>query len=160
MNYKKILDNFDVSAQGIWYPIGLGIVLLVFILFMPKKLTWKEIYITFGIVGWLATITDLIVGANLDFYNLGKPQHEGVGDIISYGFIPPLFAIIYLNYYKKGKRWRFVLLFTILSLLAHWLMIQVGFMKKNIWKVGYDIPVFLFVYRCFLPWHIRFIRKN
>lgn len=51
----------------------------------------------------LSTITDLIFGANLDFYDLGKPQHEGLGDILSYGFISPLIVVIYLNYYKHEK---------------------------------------------------------
>ncbi|MFP3126008.1 hypothetical protein OH784_25510 [Ectobacillus funiculus] len=78
MNFEKIINNFDIHATGFWYPLSLTIPLLLFVLVMSKRLSWKEIYITFGVVGLLSTITDLIFGANLDFYDLGKPQHEGL----------------------------------------------------------------------------------
>jgi hypothetical protein len=34
-------------TQGWWYPAILGSVLLLIVIFMPKRINWKEIYITF-----------------------------------------------------------------------------------------------------------------
>lgn len=160
MNFEKIISNFDFSAQGAWYPITVAIILLLFVLCMPKRLSWREIYITFGVVGWVSTFTDLITAANLDLFDLGKPQHEGLVDVLAYGIIPPLFAVIYLNYFRNEKKWIYAIIFTILSLLAHWGMVKVGFMVEKHWKFWWDTPVFLFVYGVFLPWHYRLIRDK
>jgi hypothetical protein len=155
VNFDKIIHNFDFSAQGAWYPLTLSIILLLFVLFMPKKLSWWEIYITSGVVGWMSTFIDLMLAANLDWFDLGKPQHEGLVDVISYTIIPPLFAVIYLNYFRDGKKWIYVIVFTLLSLLAHWGMVKVGFMKEKHWKFWWDTPIFLLVYGFYLPWLYR-----
>ncbi|HEX6923116.1 MAG TPA: hypothetical protein VF149_04765, partial [Bacillales bacterium] len=101
MGFHKILGNFDISAQGVWYPITLGIILLIFVLFMPKRLSWREMYITFGVVGWIAMFTDLALASPFDLFDLGNAKKEGIGDLLSYGVIPALFALIYLNFYQS-----------------------------------------------------------
>ncbi|EST11498.1 hypothetical protein [Sporolactobacillus laevolacticus] len=57
-----ILGKLDLGAKGIWYPISLVVILILFILFMKKReLTWRQIYTTFGVVCAVTWIVDMIV---------------------------------------------------------------------------------------------------
>lgn len=42
----SIIQNLDLSARGIWFPISVGLLLLFFALFMPKR----RINVRFGSV--------------------------------------------------------------------------------------------------------------
>ncbi len=42
----NFIQNLDLSAKGIWFPITLGIISLIYIFFMPKRLTWRESQVT------------------------------------------------------------------------------------------------------------------
>ncbi|MBT2695911.1 hypothetical protein J7E79_00415 [Bacillus sp. ISL-40] len=158
---EKFIQNLDLSAKGIWFPIIWGIIVLIFVLFMPKRLTWREIYLTFGVGAFISVIMDIaIVGYILDLFDLGNPIKEGLGDLISYAFIAPCYAVIFLNYYKPDKKWLYVLLFTLISVVSEWILVQVGFMKLKGWHTWWSIPVYLVVFGFWLPWHLRLIRKT
>lgn len=159
---EKFIQNLDLSSKGIWFPITLGIAALVYIFLMPKRLTWREIYFTFGTISYVALSVDAFFMMNyLDVFDLGKePKQEGIGDYITYGIIPSCFAIIFLNYLKEEKKWTYVFLFTLLSFLSEWMLVQVGYMKLKGWHTWWSIPVFIIAYRFWLPWHLRLIRKK
>ncbi|GIN88260.1 hypothetical protein J6TS2_46460 [Heyndrickxia sporothermodurans] len=58
--------------QGWWYPAFLSLILLLIVFFMPKKrISWKEVYITFGIIGYIVWMVDMTIArnANLNMYN-------------------------------------------------------------------------------------------
>lgn len=158
---EKFIENLDLLAKGIWFPITLGTIALIYILFMPKRLTWKEIYLIFGSIGYVALIIDMFFMLNyFDVFDLGhNPMQEGIGDLISYGVIPSCYAVIFLNYFKQEKRWIYVTLFTLLSSLSEWMLVQVGYMKLKGWHTWWSIPVFIIVFGFWLPWHLRLIRK-
>lgn len=40
--------NLNLSAKGVWFPKIFGIIIVMSFIFMPKRLTKREIYITFG----------------------------------------------------------------------------------------------------------------
>lgn len=159
---EKFIQNLDLSSKGIWFPITLGIVALVYIFLMPKRLTWREIYFTFGTISFVALTVDAFFMMNyLDVFDLGKePKQEGIGDYITYGIIPSCFSIIFLNHLKKEKKWTYVFFFTLLSLLSEWMLVQVGYMKLKGWHTWWSIPVFVIAYGFWLPWHLRLIRKK
>jgi len=157
---NRFIENLDLSANGTWLPIIVGVIVLGFMLFMPKRLRWTEIYLTFGVVGFVTFFMDIAVMAGFfDVFDLGKPAVVGVGDIISYSVIPSCIAIIFLNYYQKDKKWMYVGLFTLLSFLFEWGLVQVGFMELKGWKTWWSIPVYIFVFGFWLPWHFNLIRK-
>ncbi|MBQ4870363.1 hypothetical protein IHQ11_28495 [Priestia megaterium] len=158
----SIIKNLDLSARGIWFPISVAFLLLLFALFMPKReINWLEFYITFGVVGYVAWNSDTVVGRMLDWVDLGNPKITGLGEFVSYNFIPTSLSVIYLNYFKKNNKWILVLLFTLLSTLIEWLMIQTGYLKMKNWSFFiFSIIAYLIVFSIILPIHIKVIKKN
>lgn len=129
---------------------------------MPKRLTSREIYLIFGTIGYVAVIIDMFFMLNyFDVFNLGrKSKQEGIGNLISYGLIPSCYAVIFLNHFKQEKKWIYVIIFTLLSALSEWMLVQVGYMKLKGWQTWWSIPVFIIVFGIWLPWHLKIIRKE
>ncbi|MCM3727429.1 hypothetical protein M3226_17265 [Neobacillus cucumis] len=110
--------NFDLHAQGSWLPILLSLLVFIYALFMPKKeIGWREFYVTFGIVGYFAWISDSLLGKMLDLVDFGHPKITGIGEFLSYSLIPSSMAVIYLNYLEKSNKWKLTIIFTIISTL-------------------------------------------
>lgn len=95
-------------SQGWWYPAILGTALLLFILIMPKRLSWKEIYITFGIIGFIVWMVDITLAVPFDIFDIGDPKKEGISELFLYGVIPSCLSVIYLNFFTQSKKWSFV----------------------------------------------------
>jgi len=159
---EKFIQHLDLSSKGLWYPMALGIILLIYIIFMPKRLSWREIYFIFGATGYVAITIDVFLMLNyLDVFDLGRdPQQEGIGDFVCYGIIPSCFAVLFLNYYKQEKKWIYVAIFTILATISEWLLVKVGYMKLIGWNTLWSIPVFIIVFGFWLPWQLRLLRKE
>ncbi|RPJ97659.1 hypothetical protein [Priestia endophytica] len=158
----SLIRNLDLSARGIWFPVSVGLLLFFFSLLMPKKkINWLEFYITFGVVGYVAWISDTVVGGILDLVDLGNPEITGLGELASYSFIPSSLAVIYLNYANKSNKWILVLLFTLLSTLIEWTMIQTGYLKMKNWGFFvFSIIAYLIVFSLILPVHLTVLKKN
>lgn len=151
--------DFDL-AQGWWYPVIVSLVLILIILFIPKRLKSKEIYITFGIVGYIVWTVDTIIAAPFDLFDLATPTKTGLPELLLYGIIPSCLSVIYLNYYKAEKKWTYALLFVVISIILEWLTVKVGLMKLKGWNTLWSLPVHFVFYAFFLPWHIKYIRKQ
>lgn len=156
----KLIENLDLTAKGVWFPIVVGIISLLFMLFMPKRLSWQEIYLTFGVVGFVTLVIDVIVMSTwLDLFDLGsKPHIEGIGDLISLAIIPSCMAVIFLNFLIPEKKGMYVALFTLISFIFEWTLVEAGYMKLEGWNTWWSIPVYLIVYRFWLPWQLDLIR--
>lgn len=159
MNFNKMIDNLDIAAKGVWFPIVVGVVLFLFMLFMRKRLSWREILFIYGIIGFLTWMTDNFVAGIIDAFDLGDPQKEGIGEIFTYGIIPPSLAVISLNY-KGNKKWVSAIFFTVLSLLFEWGLVQVGYMKLKGWVTIWSSPVYLGMFGLILPWLLGLLRKE
>lgn len=160
MKIHEIIDRLDLQSQGIWFPITFGFIVLLFALFMPKRLRWREFYLTFFLVGWVGWMADIFMGITLDLFDLGEPNRIGFADVISLGIIPSALSVIFLNYYKDTRKWFYVIGFTVLSSAFEWVAVQVGYMRLHGWHTWWSIPVYLFVYGVFLPWHLKLLRKE
>ncbi|MED3554187.1 hypothetical protein [Cytobacillus praedii] len=146
-------------TQGWWYPAILSVALLLIVIFMPKKrISWKEVYITFGVIGYIVWMVDMTIAAPFDLFDIGNPQKEGLPEITLFGIIPSCLSVIYLNLYEKNRKWFLVILFFFLSLIFEWLTTRVGLMKH--WNTWWSSPVHFIAYAFYLPWHIKFIRRN
>jgi hypothetical protein len=157
----SLYKNLNLEARGVWFPIIAGIIIIIFVIFMPKKLTKKEIYVTYGVVGYVALILDVWVMATvLDLFNLGNPDKVGIGDMISYAIVSPSLAVIFINFYKKDKKWLYVLVFSLISFLYEATLVRVGYMESRGWSAFYSIPIFIISYRFWFPWHLRFIEAK
>lgn len=158
---ESIFKNLDLSAKGLWLPVSLGIIILLYALLMPKKkISWREIYITIGVIGLVTWIADGIFSRYLDLVDFGHPKILGIGEFITYSFLPSSLSVIYLNYLNKANKWKLVIIFTVISFLIEWAVVKVGYMKLTHWNHLFSIPIFFFVYSYFLPLHFRKIKCN
>jgi hypothetical protein len=151
---QEIINEMDFST-GWWYPVALGILLLFFVIVMPKIITWREIYLTFGFIAGIVWVTDTVFAVWLNLFDIGDPGKRGIAEFFLYSIIPPCFAILYLNYYKENQKLQFTLLFSAISGMAEWLSVAVGLMKPTHWNTLFSLPVYFVVYYFFLPMHLN-----
>ncbi|MEK5101169.1 hypothetical protein MKX83_04155 [Cytobacillus sp. FSL M8-0252] len=96
------LSNLDLGAKGLWFPIIVVVALLFILNLMPKKrINRTELYIIFCIVGFATWIMDAFILRVFDLVDLGSPKKLGLGDILSFTFIPSSLACIFLNFSNK-----------------------------------------------------------
>lgn len=159
---EKIIHRLDFGAEGLWFPLTVSLILALCMLIQPKRLiSWVELYITFGVVGLAAWLSDVLVMRVLDWVDLGDAKITGIGEVLSYTLVPTSLAILYLNLTPYEKRWRHSILFTLLSFLIQAGMEYVGYMKVVSPLILYISPIFyLIVFRFILPIHLRIIRKK
>jgi hypothetical protein len=152
-----IFKNLDLSAEGLWLPVSLGIILLIYALLMPKKISWREVYITIGVIGFVTWVIDGIFSRYLDLVDFGHPKIIGIGEFISYNFVPSSLSVIYLNYLNISNKWKLAIIFTVISAIIEWAVVKVGYMKLTHWNHLFSIPIFFIVYSYILPLHFRII---
>lgn len=136
------------------------IIIGLILLFIPKRLTQQEIYITWIIVSLQALLADLIFGHLLDKYDLMNKPGPQLSDLFVEITLPALFGILYMNFMPKRKR-KFILYFVfwvVFSLLYEQMSRYFGYVNYKSWKVWYSILYYMFA--ClFMRWHFWFIRK-
>jgi phosphatidylserine synthase len=158
---QKFIENLDLGAKGLWFPVIISILLATTALFIRKKnITWREIYITFGVVGFVTWFSDGMIARVIDMFDIGHPKKAGLGDILSYTFIPTSLSILYLNYLTRNNKWKLTIGFTFLSLLVEFGMIHSGYMKYKGWNWYISILTFLLAFGYLLPKHISIIRSD
>ncbi|MDQ0270110.1 hypothetical protein [Cytobacillus purgationiresistens] len=155
------LSNLDLGAKGLWFPIIVSIILFVTLLLIPKKrISWVELFIIFCIVGFATWISDAFILRIFDLIDLGSPDKPGIGDIISYTFIPTSLACLFLCFLDMKNRWKLVIIFTFLSFIIELGMEFSGYMKTKDW-IKFTTPLFhLFVYGFILPYILKLIRRR
>lgn len=159
---EKIIHRLDFGAEGLWFPLTVSLILALCMLIQPKRLiSWVELYITFGVVGLAAWLSDVLVMRVLDWVDLGDAKITGIGEVLSYTLVPTSLAILYLNLTPYENRWRNSIVFTLLSFLIQAGMEYVGYMKVVSPLILYISPIFyLIVFRFILPIHLRIIKKQ
>ncbi|NPV92169.1 MAG: hypothetical protein HPY50_15485 [Firmicutes bacterium] len=159
---NKFIQGLDLGAQGVWFPIVIGVIALLFVVLMPKKrLNWMGIYLTFGVVGYVTIMLDIfILGQYVDLFDIGDPFLEGIGDLFTYTIIPPCLAVIFLNYFDRLQKWWYVAFFMAVSFSYEWVLTRLGFMVLKGWQNWYSIPVYFLVYSYWLPWHFGLLKST
>ncbi|MDF2921840.1 MAG: hypothetical protein K0R57_754 [Paenibacillaceae bacterium] len=158
--WSEVVKRLDLYAKGAWLVYGIGALLLVLALFFRRKLTWREYYITFGIMaaaGWLGNIVFFF---QLDLLDSGDPSIGGIADIIVFTIAPSCIALLYLNVYNPRRKWIFSLSFSLLSLLLEYILVVAGFLIQKGWHTWYSIPLYFLFYHFGLPWHLQYIRQE
>jgi hypothetical protein len=158
---NDIIDKLDIGSKGLWFPVIISILLFITVLIIPKKnITWREIYITFGIVGFVTWISDALITRVFDLIDLGNPNVTGMGEILCYTLIPTSLSVLYLNYFTNKNKWKLTILFIVLSFLVDIGMEYFGYMEYNGWNLFYSLLSFLLVFGYLLPLHIKLIRVH
>jgi hypothetical protein len=143
-----------------WYAYtGIGVFLLL-LLFMPKKLTLKEMYYSTGVVGFGAWLGDTLVGDVFKAFRIGPSPNTYLIDYIFISFIPLAIGLISLNFLIKNKSALYKWLWVVVAYLLEWGAVASGYMVNKGWKTWYSIPVYIFVFVFFLPWHLKLMRNE
>ncbi len=125
---------------------------------MPAKLKRQEFLFHFATVGYVVWMVNITIAAPFDIFDIGT-KRDGLPELLLYGFIPSLLALIFLNFYKEGKKnISLVFLFVIISFILEYFTTKSGIMTSGIWKPWYSIPVFFIAYYFYLPWQLKFLR--
>ncbi|CAG9621839.1 hypothetical protein [Sutcliffiella rhizosphaerae] len=157
---QEIIKNLDLHFQGVWICVVISVILFLLSLIIPKRnITWKEQYITFGIVGVATWICDAILFRVIDLLDLGHPTKTGLGDILAYTFIPTSLAILFLNFLTENNKWKLSLLFSFISSLIEITLYLSGYLQTKSWSIPISFILFIFVYRFILPLHLKIIRR-
>ncbi|MDQ0298254.1 hypothetical protein J2S78_000662 [Salibacterium salarium] len=158
---QEFIESLDLGAKGLWFPVTVCALFALTVIIIPKKnISWREIYITFGVVAFSTWFSDSILARGFDLFDLGDAKKSGLGDILSYTFIPSSLAILYLNYLTQNNKWKLTTIFTLISLIITFGMVYFGYMKWKEWNWFISIIVFLFAFGFALPTHIKFIRNK
>ncbi|MDM5330022.1 hypothetical protein [Neobacillus sp. CF12] len=118
------------------------------------------VFITIGVVGFATWVSDSIFAKYLDLVDFGDPNVVGIGEFITYNFVPLSLSVIYLNYLNRDHKWKLVIIFTVICILIEWVVVKAGYMKLTHWNHLYSIPIFILVYRYILPLHSKIIKCN
>ncbi|MCE4051479.1 MULTISPECIES: hypothetical protein [Bacillaceae] len=156
----EIIDNLDLSSKGLWFPVTVSIVLVLSVLIIPKKISWRDIYITFGVVGFATWLSDGILARAFDLFDIGNPKKAGLGDILSYTLIPTSLSILFLNFLHSKNKWMLTSWFTLAAFLIQFGMVQLGYMTFKGWNGYISIIVYVFAFGFLLPWHLKFITNE
>ncbi|MFX3618639.1 MAG: hypothetical protein ACE3JK_14115 [Sporolactobacillus sp.] len=160
MNKQEVLKNLDLHANGIWVPLTVVSLLIILVIFTPKKhISWRKIYVTFGVIGFITWFSDSIISRLLNLTDFGNPITDGISDILSYCFIPSSLACLYLNYFNGRNRNLLAPIFIIVSLCIELSMLRVGYLRFHGWNTFFSLIIYALAYYIFLPLHAKIISK-
>ena len=147
-------------VQGWWYPAVLSVVLMLILIFMPKKIGWRSVTLIFVFVGYIVWMVDMTIAGPFDIFDIGSPKTEGLPEILLYGVIPSCLSAIYTNFYKPERKWVLVIIFVLLSFILEWLAVRIDLMKLKHWNTWWSLPIYFGAYAFFLPWLLKMVRSK
>lgn len=156
--WSEVIQRLDLNARGAWLVYSLGTLLVLLALFLKRRLTWREYYVTFGIMSAAGWLGNTVLFLQLDILDSGDPFILGIADIIVFTVAPSSIALLYLNFYKPNIKWVISILFTLLAVVMEYCLTAVGFFTQRGWHVWYSIPLYFVLFFFFLPWHLRYVR--
>ncbi|WP_134703699.1 CBO0543 family protein [Ammoniphilus sp. YIM 78166] len=146
----------------IWFPILTIAVNLVFIWFMPKRMTRKEIYTTWALLSMLSLTVDTLFGHSGEI-TLLHFQEEGlqISDLLFEIMLAPSFGIIFSNYMPEqlGAFIKYTVYWTAFSTLYEWVTVQIDFLIYQGWKLWYSTVIYVITFS-FIRWHLYFLRTS
>ncbi|KYG30346.1 hypothetical protein ACU3L3_12470 [Priestia endophytica] len=86
------------------------IILILAVLFMPKRLTFRENMIVFFSVGYFAWIAHFSTGLMADLYDLGSTKKVEFDDWLMVTLVPSLISIVYLNFKKRDYGFLYIVI--------------------------------------------------
>ncbi|RAV05060.1 hypothetical protein DQG13_04040 [Paenibacillus sp. YN15] len=156
--WSQVVQRLDLPAKGAWLVYGLGTLLVLLALLLRRKLTWREYYVTFGIMATAGWLGNIVLFFQLDLLDSGDPSIGGIADIIVFTLAPSSIALLYLNFYKPNIKWIISLIFTGMAFVMEYCLTALGFFTQKGWHVWYSIPLYFVLFFFFLPWHLRYVR--
>ncbi|MFP5111945.1 hypothetical protein ACSU64_06140 [Bacillaceae bacterium C204] len=143
-----------------WFTYTALSINLLVIWFMPKRLTLKEIYVTWFIIAMINLSSDFVLCLYFKLYELDGSGIQLRVHLLEWT-LGASYGIIFLNFMPK-KVHKFILYLTVwvaYSLFFEAVLVHLKYVNFTGWKLLYSAPYYICAF-LFLRWHIHFIRTN
>ena len=143
-----------------WFVYAATAINLIVIWFMPKRLTRREIYVTWFFIVPINISVDMINNFYFHLYHLDGEGMQLRVHLIEWT-LGPSYGIIFLNFMPQALR-SFVWYtggWVAYSVLFEWVTVHLHFLTYTGWKLWYSLLVYIAIF-LLLRWHIRYIRKT
>jgi hypothetical protein len=118
------------------------------IIFMPKRITWLEIYTTSWFAIAFCSLVDIYLDLKLHLYGFFNREKVDWEVLILYFGMYPLYNAIFLNFFPASSLWRKILYFLaneVVLVSYEWLMIQTGVIFYAKWTLWYSALAYPFI---------------
>ncbi|PMC33959.1 hypothetical protein CJ195_25550 [Bacillus sp. UMB0899] len=128
------------------------------IYFMPKKISYFEMYTTSLFSTVLQLITDIYLEFKYHFYWYFSPGVDYITLWVVF-WIYPSVSIIFLNFYPTSKKFSssvyYILGWTLFAVVYEWFAVNTNLFHYNGWKLWYSAIIYPFLYLLlYLNWKI------
>jgi len=129
-----------------YYFLFISILTFGFIIyFMPKQITWFEMYTTSLFSTVLQLITDIYLEFKYRLYWYFSPGVDFMTLWVVFCIFPAV-NIIFLNFYPQSKNLLNKLLYifgwSTFSIAYEWISVKTGLFHYNGWKLLYSVPIY------------------
>ncbi|WEG12575.1 hypothetical protein PU629_21205 [Pullulanibacillus sp. KACC 23026] len=124
-----------------------ALVLYTIVYFVPKRLSYSEMYTTSIFAILFNTLVDVYLDLRLDLYGYFKkgPDYETL--LVLVGIFPP-FNIIYLNRFPYGEKLvikiRYILIWAMIAVFYEYLAFKSGLLYYRKWSLLYSAMCYPF----------------
>jgi hypothetical protein len=138
------VTNITVRGKGcerLYILLVTSAIFIATVIFMPKRITWLEIYTTawFGVA--FASLADIYFDLKLELYGFFDRGQASWEVLILYFGMYPTYNAIFLNFFPKSNRWKqalYILANDVFLFCYEWFMLQIGVLYYNTWKIWYS----------------------
>ena len=128
------------------------------IYFMPKRISYFEMYTTSLFSTVLQLITDIYLEFKYNFYWYFSPGVDYITLWVVF-WIYPSVSIIFLNFYPTSKKFSssvfYILGWTLFAVVYEWIAVNTSLFHYNGWKLWYSAIIYPFLYLLlYLNWKI------
>jgi len=128
------------------------------IYFMPKRISYFEMYTTALFSTVLQLITDIYLEFKYNFYWYFSPGVDYITLWVVF-WIYPSVNIIFLNFYPTNKKFStsvyYILGWTLFALVYEWFAVNSSLFQYNGWKLWYSALIYPFLYLLlYINWKI------
>ncbi|MBM7694324.1 putative neutral ceramidase superfamily lipid hydrolase [Peribacillus deserti] len=117
--------------------------------FVPKNIKKSEIYSTSIFAILFGFITDEVLNLHLNLYGYFNHGFQWQGFFSSFMYFIPI-NNLFLNYFpvKKGPliKAKYIVIWTLFSVLFEWLILQTEYLYYNGWKLWYSALLYPFIF--------------
>jgi hypothetical protein len=127
---------------------------------MPKRLTRKEIYVTWFIIALLNLSSDFIFNLYFKLYELDGPGIQLRVHLLELS-LGASYGIIFLNFmpHRISTFIWYLIGWLAYSVLFEAVLVYIHYVNYSGWRLWYS-AIFYFFSFLFLRWHIHYIRTN
>ncbi|WP_248925981.1 CBO0543 family protein [Paenibacillus hamazuiensis] len=129
--------------------------------FVPKKMTWPQLYLTTFFSFCLQQLADLILNIKYDLYGFFQKGVDWASFLPIFGLFPAV-SILFLNLFPYnagiGRKTLYLLGWSAFSISYEACALKAGWFYYNGWKLSYSALIHPWLFLLLL-WHFRIVQR-